>query len=174
MTENVQYREALITDSKKLSVLFSQVYIEAYGIEGVSDEFANFITTEFSVESIENTIRQNPDSIMVAEYKSNLIGVAKIKFSQKCPLNNFVATELNKLYILNRFCGIGIGSKLLAFTEEILRLLGEKDIWLWVWDENTRAINFYKKQNFVWLGDVTFPMEDNSYIHKVMFKKITE
>jgi diamine N-acetyltransferase len=172
--ENVQYRKALISDSKKLSVLFSQVYIEAYGIEGVSDEYANFISTEFSVEAIENTIRLNPESIIVAEYKNNLIGVAKIKFLQKCPANNMVTTELNKLYILNRFCGMGIGSKLLEFTEEILRLLGENKMWLWVWDANIRAFKFYEKQNYIWLCDVTFPMEANTYIHKVMLKKIAE
>ena len=36
----IEYRKANSSDIVKLSVLFKQVYIATYGVEGVSDEFA--------------------------------------------------------------------------------------------------------------------------------------
>lgn len=172
MKKNILYRKAKIEDSKKLSVLYKQVYIQTYGVEGVSDEFANFITKQFSVERIENTVRQNPNCVLVAVYNNNLVGVAEIEFSKKCPIGNIVAAELNKLYILEWFCGMGIGEKLLEFAEDIVKKEGENDIWLWVLESNNRAINFYEKHNYNCIGNASFQMETNKYENKVMLKRL--
>ncbi|MEO8210166.1 MAG: GNAT family N-acetyltransferase [bacterium] len=172
MSNGIIYRQASITDTKKLSVLFKQVYIQTYGLEGVSDEFANFITEKFAIERLENIIKNNPDSIIVAENKNNLVGVIEIEFDKKCPVNNIVAPELSKLYILEWFCGQGIGKKLVEEAEKIVLSRGIREIWLWVLISNTRAISFYEKQQYECIGNAPFQMEVNSYENKVMLKKL--
>ncbi|HLA55517.1 MAG TPA: GNAT family N-acetyltransferase [Flavobacterium sp.] len=172
MTKDIHYRKAGLADSLKLSVLYKQVYIQTYGVEGVSDEFAHFITKQFSVERIEDAITRNPDYLIVAVYNENLVGVAEIEFSKKCPIGNIIAPELNKLYILEWFCGIGIGQKLMEFAENMLRAKGEKEMWLWVLISNTRAIRFYEKQGYKWIGNAFFQMETNNYENKVMLKTL--
>ncbi len=172
MEEKILYRIARLNDAVKLSVLFKQVYIQTYGVDGVSDEFANFITKQFSSERIENTITNHPEVIVVAEYKGNLVGVAEIEMSKKSPIGNIIAPELNKLYILEWFCGKGIGEKLLAFIEDALVQKGEKAIWLWVLESNTRAVNFYEKHQFQYIGNAAFQMEKNLYDNKVMLKEL--
>jgi hypothetical protein len=107
--EDISYRKATLSDAKKLSILYKQVYIQTYGTEGVSDEFANFITTQFAVERLESIIHEQPDSILVAAYKNNLVGVAEIEYDKQTPVGGLVGPELNKLYILEWFCGTGIG-----------------------------------------------------------------
>ncbi len=174
MEKIIIYRKAQLGDARKLAILYKQVYIQTYGTEGVSDEFANFITKQFAVERIENTLRENPNSIIVAEYNNNLVGVAEIEFAKKCPIDNIIAAELNKPYILEWFCGMGIGEKLLAFAEEIINDEGENLLWLWVLESNTRAIQFYEKHQFSVIGHAPFQMETNRYENKVMLKKIRE
>lgn len=169
--QKISYRKANHTDAIKLSILFKTVYIQTYGIDGVSDEFANFITKQFSVERLQGLIMNNPDTLVVAVYKDNLVGVAEIEFDKKCPINNIVAPELNKLYILEWFCGQGIGFQLLREAENIVKMKGINEMWLWVLVSNKRAIAFYEKQNFKWIGNAPFQMEKNSYDNKVMLKK---
>lgn len=169
--QEIVYRKANQTDAIKLSILFKTVYIQTYGTEGVSDEFANFIVKQFSVERITSLIDNNPDTLLVAVYKDNLVGVVEIEFDKKCPVNNIVAPELNKLYILEWFCGQGIGHKLLEEAEKIVKLNGSSQMWLWVLVTNERAIAFYEKQNFKWIGNAPFQMEKNSYDNKVMLKQ---
>jgi GNAT superfamily N-acetyltransferase len=171
MRKEINYRQANISDVKKLSILFKQVYIQTYGVEGVSDEYANFITKQFSEERLQELINQHSDFLIVAEYKGNLVGVAEIEFNKKSPVGNLIATELNKLYILEWFCGQGIGYSLLAETEKIVREKGLNEMWLWVYEENYRAIQFYERQNFVCIGNAPFQMEVNRYENKVMLKK---
>lgn len=66
MNEAITYRKAIISDAKKLSILFKHVYIQTCGIDGVSDEFANFITLQFSVERLEKLISTQADNFIVA------------------------------------------------------------------------------------------------------------
>jgi ribosomal protein S18 acetylase RimI-like enzyme len=171
MEQTIIYRKANQTDAIKLSILFKTVYIQTYGTEGVSDEFANFITKQFSVERLYELILNNPDTLIVAVYKNNLVGVVEIEFDKKCPINNIVAPELNKLYILEWFCGQGIGYKLLTEAEMVVKSKGISEMWLWVLVTNKIAISFYERQNFKWIGNAPFQMEKNSYDNKVMLKQ---
>jgi GNAT superfamily N-acetyltransferase len=173
MTKDIIYRKAEYGDALKLSILYQQVYIQTYGTEGVSDEFANFISRQFAVERLEHLILNQSENIIVAVYKNNLLGVAEIEFNKECPTNNIVAPELNKLYILERFCGMGIGHKLLSEAEKIVMSKGIKEMWLWVLESNDRAITFYEKQGYQCIGNASFQMEVNKYENKVLLKQFT-
>lgn len=172
MNKGISYRKANLTDVVKLSILFKQVYIQTYGTEGVSDEFANFITKQFSIERLSHLIESFPDNLIVAVYNNNLIGAVEIEYNKKCPINNIVAPELNKLYILEWFCGKGVGYHLLAEAEKLVKSKGINQIWLWVLVTNERAIKFYERQNYKWIGNAPFQMEKNSYDNKVMLKEL--
>jgi diamine N-acetyltransferase len=172
MNQKITYRKADQTDVAKLSILFKTVYIQTYGTEGISDEFANFIIKQFSIERLLNLITNNPDSILVAVHKNNLVGAIEIEFDKKCPINNIVAPELNKLYILEWFCHQGIGEKILELAETIVKSKGNNQMWLWVLETNTRAIKFYQKNNYNWIGKASFQMETNKYDNDVMLKQL--
>jgi diamine N-acetyltransferase len=168
----IVYRKAIPDDVTKLSILYKQVYIKTYGVEGVSDEFANFITTQFSEVRLADIIVNGPNAILVAEYKGNLVGVAEIEFGKKSPAGNITGAELNKLYILDWFCGRGIGQRLLEEAESNIKATGETILWLWVLETNARAISFYGRNGFTIIGEASFKMEVNTYDNKVMLKKL--
>jgi ribosomal protein S18 acetylase RimI-like enzyme len=169
----ITYRPARFEDAIKLSVLFKVVYIQTYGLEGVSDEFANFITKQFAVERLQQLIQNFPDCLIVAEYNHNLVGVVEIEFNKKAPIGNIIAPELNKLYILKWFCGKGIGHELIKAAEKVVKSKGIKQMWLWVLVSNERAISFYQKHQYQWIGNATFQMEKNNYDNKVMLKEFS-
>lgn len=171
--KEIHYRKAQISDAKKLSILFKQVYIQTYGVEGVSDEFANFVVLQFSVARIERILLEEHHCLIVAVYKDNLVGVAEVAFAKKCPVKDVVAPELNKLYILEWFCGLGIGHKLLEFAETVVVERKEKQMWLWVLESNTRAVYFYERHHYKWIGNASFKMETNTYENKVMLRELS-
>jgi ribosomal protein S18 acetylase RimI-like enzyme len=170
---NINFRKAIPEDAAKLSLLFKQVYIHNYAFEGVSDEYANFLVDHFSLDNIGNTIREERCSIVVAEYRNSLIGAVKLSYSQNCPYKDIVAPELDKLYVLERFCGMGIGSRLLEKAEKLAIAKGDKYVWVYVWQHNPRAIRFYTKKGFENLGAVAYRMEVNTYYNLVMLKKLS-
>lgn len=127
---------------------------------------------QFSPERLQHTIAQNPDPIIVAAYNENLVGVAEIEFDKICPCNNQTAPELCKLYILERFCRQGIGYKLLNEVEEIIKLKGYQEMWLWMLISIQRAITFYERQNYKWIRNALYHMEQNTYENKIMWKQL--
>ena len=173
MSKEFIYRRAEIADALKLSVLYKQVYIQTYGTEGVSTEFANFITQRFSVERITQMIEADPNCIIIAVYKDNFVGVAEIEYGASAPIGDIHAPELSKLYVLEWFSGMGVGYGLTMAVEQTLIRLGYKQYWLWVLVSNLRAINFYERQGFRWIGNAFFHMEENSYENRVLVKDLT-
>ena len=172
MNVDVLTRRATPHDRKKLSILFKTVYIQTYGTEGVSDEFANFITEQFSTARLEKITREHPDNIIVAEFKGNLVGVVEIEFDKTCPVGDIVGPELNKLYILERFCGCGVGKQLMDEAEKVVLSKGIDLMWLWVLATNERAIKFYERHQYKWIGNASFRMETNTYENMVMLKEL--
>lgn len=172
MNDQIIIRPAVSSDAKKLSVLLKTVYIYTYGKDGVSDEFANFITKQFSIERLENSIAEDPDQFRVAEFRNNLVGAVEIDYNRGCPIGNYTVPELNKLYILEWFSGKGIGRMLSEAAETMVRNKGHEKMWLWVLVSNKRAINFYRKEGYVEIGNAPFHMEQNSYNNLVMLKHL--
>lgn len=168
----LKYRLAEHSDIRQLSALLRQVYIDTYGIEGVSAEFANFIHSEFQEIKLKQEIDSEDHDIWITTYRSNLVGAAKIPYSEPCPINDFSAPEINKLYVLKSFFGKNIGQELMQRAEKRLKDKGEKKTWLWVLNSNQRAIDFYHKQGYEDIGTAYFQMETNRYKNIVMLKNL--
>ena len=62
----LEYRLAVPEDALCLSVLFRQVYIHNYAIEGIPSNFARYIIEHFAIPVIEQKIRKHPSCMLVA------------------------------------------------------------------------------------------------------------
>lgn len=168
----ITYNKAKPEDALRISVLLKTVYIQVYGVEGVTHEFANFINQKFSEEQILNTMETDSEQLQIAYMNGNPIGVSEILFDGLCPIRKKKLPELGKLYVLERFKGKGVGYGLLNKTEEFVLNKGFNELNLEVYVENKGAIAFYKRQGYQIIGKVDFPMEENTYENLVMTKII--
>ena len=166
------FGQAKLSDALRISILLKVVYIQVYGIDGVTTEFANFIEEKFAPDKIENKIKEQSDVLWVAYCKGNPIGIAEIIFNSQCPIRRVKMPELGKLYVLERFHGKAIGLGLLNQIQDYLTKKGFDELTLEVYIQNARAITFYKKHGFQVLGEVDFPMENNTYRNLVMNKTL--
>lgn len=167
-----EYREANITDAVQLSVLFSAVYIDTYGLEGASKEFSNYITQEFPIDEIIRKIGSEHGKIFLATYKTNPVGVLQIELNKKCTIHNFSSAEIKKLYVLRHFHGKGIAHQLMKLGEAYMQRQNEEKAWLITWDKNPKAIRFYEKEDYKIIGTSPFVMEENTYTNVVMTKQL--
>ncbi|MCK8520491.1 GNAT family N-acetyltransferase [Aquimarina sp. D1M17] len=166
----ISFGKAKLSDSLRISILLKTVYIQTYAVDGITFEFSNFITKRFSTEHVENIIKENPNRLIVAYHNENPIGVAEIIYDSNCPIRKITIPELSKLYVLQRFYGKGIGSRLLTEVEKKVKSQAYKEFYLEVYVKNLRAIAFYEKHGFTSIGNVDFPMEFNTYENFVMNK----
>jgi len=173
MQNEIQYRDAVVSDAERLSILFTNVHIHTYGFAGVSNEYAKYILQQFAIDRIRSKIIERPGYIIVATYQNNLVGVAEIEEPHASPVGDIHAPELNKLYVLHNFNGFGIGSKLIGLVEEAIRQHGYHEIWFWVWKPNEKAIRFYEHAGYHSIGEAMYHMQDNSYENLIMYKRLS-
>ena len=161
------------SDALRISVLLKTAYIQAYAYDGISFEYANFVTNRFSVQYIEKSIQKKSSLFLVAFNEGNIVGVAEIIYNSLCPIRKTNVVELSKLYVHQTFIGKGIGKALMNAIESELRSMGKAHINLEVYIKNQDAIAFYEKQGFTIIGSVDCVMEENSYEDLIMNKVLT-
>ena len=101
------------------------------------------------------------------------MGYAKLKLDSTSQLIvHKNVCQLQKIYVLKDFLGKKVGFQLQKYLLEEARASQYEVIWLTVLDTNTRAIDFYKKDGFVGVGDTKFDIGLESFGFKVMMKKL--
>ena len=116
---------------------------EAYrGI--VCDRYLDTMT----VEATTARARNSPDNTLVAKDKDKVVGFAVYSQSRDEDLPD--AGEIDAIYVLSEYYGKKVGYRLM--NEAISRLGKPKTIFLWVFEKNERAINFYHKYGFEFDG----------------------
>lgn len=167
------FRRANINDADNIAVLKQQVWIATYAVEGIRSEFSKYVLTAFTVENVQNTIKDNFREIIVAEINNHIVGCVEIALNEKCPVAlEKDCPEIAVLYVLERFIGNNIGKKLLDKAIEYIQSINHNSLWLTVYHENQKAIDFYLRNQFKIIGSTDFVMDGNRYENKLMFREV--
>jgi ribosomal protein S18 acetylase RimI-like enzyme len=78
------------------------------------------------------------------------VGYLKINFgASQTELKDNEALEIERIYVLQAFHGKKLGQALYEKAISIAKEMKVKYVWLGVWEQNHRALQFYKKNGFV-------------------------
>lgn len=74
-----------------------------------------------------------------------------VKIFREIPVDgtNDKALEIERIYVLKEFQGIRVGKILFDKAIEVAKKKNSDYVWLGVWEENPKAIHFYKKNGFL-------------------------
>ncbi len=92
--------------------------------------------------------RNFPENTIVAKDKDKVIGFAVYSPSRDEDLPD--AGEVDAIYVLSEYYGRKVGYRLM--NEAISRLSEYNTFFVWVFEKNERAINFYHKYGFEFDG----------------------
>src|SRR6185295_4739462 len=68
--------------------------------------------------------------------------------------------KLERFYLLKEFYDLKLGLKLFQFNIELSKTNDQNGIWLFVWKENQRAVNFYKRSRYLIIGSHDFKISE--------------
>ena len=139
------YLEDLITIQKISITSFTETFSEINTPENMEKYVQeNFNTTQLTLEI------NNPDSPFYIAYSDNEpVGYLKLNLGNaQTETVKDETIEIQRIYVLKAFHGKKLGQLLL---DQAIKVAQEKDadyIWLGVWEENLRALQFYAKNGF--------------------------
>lgn len=153
----ITIRKATIEDVDILSSLSEEAFLPAHGHSAPKKDISSYIEANFSVENFKKEIVNPAFKYYLIYHTSNIAGFSKVIFNYPTPhLAVAKVTKMERLYLLEEFYGLGIGLQLMNFNSTLAQKNKQSGIWLEVWIENLRAINFYKKVGFKIVGEANF------------------
>jgi len=149
MTDIVVKRVTL-NDIDQLQKIGRQTFYETFSAANSEENMSKYLDEEFSIEKLTTELKDNNSEFYFATLDDDVIGYLKLNFGQsQTEIKDDKAIEIERIYVLRSFHGKSVGQILYDRAMHIARLRNADFVWLGVWEENPRAINFYKKNGFV-------------------------
>ena len=147
--ENIEIRKANQTDIELLQNIGRQTFFEKFTENNTEENMLKYASEAYSFEKTSSEVNNKSSQFYLAILNAKTIGYLKINFDEaQTELQDPQALELERIYVLKEFQGRKIGQKLYEKTLEIAKQAKLKYVWLGVWEENSGAIKFYKKNGF--------------------------
>ena len=170
----IEIRRATVTDAIHIALLGRITYTESHGdfVENKND-LLEFYNTYYSVSQIRKELNDAENLFWIVFSDELPIGFAKISLNVNCPnIADNNSCKLQRLYILNDFIALKIGSQLQDMILKKATDLKFTTIWLTAYYKNTKGIHFYKKYGFEKVGDINFFVGETNYENLVFAKNL--
>jgi diamine N-acetyltransferase len=149
----ISVRTAVAADFELLATLGRRAFYEAFGSHNDEQDMQAYLDLAFKPDTIRKQL-EDPDVIyFIASYQNDPVGYAKLKRNSSPPqLQEKKCMQLERIYALQAYIGKKIGKALMEQCIQTAKGGNMEFIWLGVWQENERAIDFYKKWGFEIIG----------------------
>ena len=129
----------------------------------------------FSDEKLTAELTDENSEFYFAIFDNEVIGYLKINFgASQTELKDNKALEIERIYVSKEFHGKSVGQLLYIKAIEIAKEQNSEYVWLGVWEENHRAIQFYKKNGFVEFDKHIFKLGNDEQTDIMMKLKLTK
>ncbi len=162
------------TEVETLAQLSTETFIESHGHSANAEDIQSYVGLNFNFKKLTADL-QDPRIFFNKIYVNDQIaGYSKLIINEPHPLTQITpVAKFERLYLLKDFYGMGLGERLLEQNIEIAQTHNQKGLWLFVWTENKKGLQFYGKSNFKAIGEHNFKIsEQHSNPNYVMLKTL--
>jgi hypothetical protein len=157
MKPEVKIRSAAVRDACLLAALGGTTNYETYFETDEPEDLAKYIADFFNPQAMKIELEDAKNSFFIAEINGKAVGYAKLRTGQPAEcVKNENTIELHRIYVLEKMTRHGVGKILLQTCLDEAKARGFNSLWLAVFELNTRAFEFYKRQGFEQVGESDF------------------
>jgi ribosomal protein S18 acetylase RimI-like enzyme len=155
----VRIRRCELADLDALRNIAFQTFDDTFRRLNDASSFNEYLDASFSRTRLETELK-NPHSTFFFLYNDDVLaGYMKINQGDaQTDLRDPEALEIERIYVVRDFQGLGLGKALIDKAMEVARLAKKKAVWLGVWKKNGNAIAFYTRMGFAKAGTHDFYM----------------
>lgn len=171
--DNINIRQISVDDILSLQKIGSETFKETFSSSNTEENLKVYLDSAFTVNKLMTELDNPFSAFYFAELENVIIGYLKLNFGNaQTELKDNKAVEIERIYVLKEFHGMKVGQLIYEKAIEIARLNNAEYVWLGVWEENPRAIRFYKKNGFVEFDKHIFKMGNEDQTDIMMKKEL--
>jgi len=170
----MELRYATQNDAEKLCRFARQAFYDSYAPYNDEHDMASYLNDAFTVAKIEAEINHPQTTFLLVWDNEVLCGYIKLVWGSRPDVANAAGTQLEiaRLYADKQLIGQGVGRLLMEAAIDFAKKGNTDSIWLDVWKENWRALQFYTKWGFEIVGDWTFVLGKDKQEDYIMVKQL--
>lgn len=147
---NIQIQKMSLAEIDQLQKIGRQTFKETFSESNSEENMKNYLEEGFSKDKLIAELNDKNAEFYFARLEEEVIGYLKVNFGDsQTELKDSKALEIERIYVAKEFHGKSIGQLLYNKAIEVAKQKSSEYVWLGVWEENPRAISFYKKNGFV-------------------------
>ena len=148
--DKVEIVKVTPSELEQLKKIGRQTFSETFSSGNSEEDMKEYLDKGFSTDKLKAELSDKNSEFYFAVLDDNVVGYLKINIGQsQTEIKDENALEIERIYVLKEFHGKIVGQLLFEKAMEISKERGVDYVWLGVWEENPRAIRFYKKNGFV-------------------------
>jgi diamine N-acetyltransferase len=138
------------SDLEQLQKIAISTFKEAFSIGNSEKNMKTYLETKFSLKQLAAELSDGNSSFYFAKHEDQIVGYLKLNFGRsQTELKDENALEIERIYVLKEFHGKKVGQLLYDKAIEVAHEKKVNYMWLGVWENNPRAIAFYRKNGFI-------------------------
>lgn len=170
---NVEVKRVSPLDIDQLQKIGRDTFFETFASGNTEENMKKYLEEGFSVSKLEEELTDENAEFYFAIIDDAVIGYLKLNFGQsQTELQDDSAVEIERIYVLKEFHGKNVGQVLYNKAIDLARDKKSNYVWLGVWEENPRAINFYKKNGFIEFDKHIFKLGEDEQTDIMMKLKL--
>lgn len=171
--EFIDIKKVTIHDILQLQIIGRETFSETFSSSNTEENMKDYLEQGFSNDKLMDEMNNEDSEFYFALIENKVIGYLKINFGEsQTELKNEESLEIERIYVLKEFHGKKVGQILYEKAIQIANLKNVDYVWLGVWEENPRAISFYKKNGFVEFDKHIFRLGDDEQTDIMMKLKL--
>lgn len=171
---NAAIRSALPADAFALSELGRRTFAEAFGADNSPEDLRQFLDSTYQPDIQHRELLDPALAYLVAESDGELVGFALLRRNKASPyVTDPTAIEVQRFYVDRSFQGTGLAQGLMAACVAHATTLEAGTLFLGVWEQNPRAISFYRRQGFAEVGRQIFQVGSDPQHDLVLARPIS-
>ena len=152
--------------------LAMQTFTETFKHDNSPQQLEAYYETTYSEESLSKELA-NPESFYYfVKVDGKPVGFLMTNVGQAQTEHLLEdAYEIQRIYVLQDYQGMGLGKRLFEFALQEAKKLGKTWVWLGVWEKNFKAQKFYAKYGFEKFDEHAFPVSEDKVDLDWLLKK---
>ena len=169
----VTLHRGCVADAPELAAFAARTFEETYSANNRHDHMQAHAAAAFGPGQQSAELADPLVATILARSHGELVAYAQVRRSPPPTCVTHAAPiELQRFYVDRRAHGRGLAPRLMQAVHQAAREFQGRHIWLSVWEQNPRAIAFYKKVLFVDVGSTFYMVGPDKQIDRVLVAKV--
>lgn len=150
MRPKFKLRQLDAKDFISLRSIAEETFLDTFASQNESENISEYVAAAFSAERVAAELENKDSEFFFIENGSDIAGYLKLnRGNAQTEQSVSNALEIERIYVRREYQGTGAGKALMLHAISRAALANMDWLWLGVWDQNVKAIEFYKKSGFV-------------------------